>query len=178
MYDKAMNKFAFGNADKKGVYFDEENRRHLNSIRTAYTALALDLVEKNRKEDAKKVLQKADKMIDQDNFGYGMTSRGNGHNLNSLRFLQACYMAGDTTLAAKVSASVKKDLQQQVMYYNSLSAERAEHMADEKRSSEDYLKGIEEMQAAFNPRIQIPGKLMTPADSAAAKDGKEKIIDK
>lgn len=175
MFDKAMNKFAFGNADKKGVYFDEENRRHLNSIRTAYTALALDLIEKNRKDDAKKVLERADKMIDQDNFGYGMTSRGNGHNLNSLRFLQACYMAGDTTLAAKVSASVKKDLQQQLMYYNSLSADRAEHMADEKRSSEDYLKGIEEMQAAFNPRIQIPGKLMTPADSAAAKDtGKKK----
>ncbi|MEJ7671356.1 MAG: hypothetical protein WKF59_01205 [Chitinophagaceae bacterium] len=27
--DKMMNKFVFGNADKPGVYFDEENRRHL-----------------------------------------------------------------------------------------------------------------------------------------------------
>ncbi|MEO8171986.1 MAG: DUF2723 domain-containing protein [Sediminibacterium sp.] len=174
MLDKAMNKFAFGNADKKGVYFDEENRRHLNSIRTAYTALALDLSEKNRKEEAKKVLEKADKMLNAGNFDYGMTSRGNQHNLNSLRFLQACYMAGDTTLANKVAASVKKDLQQQVIYYNSLSAERAEHMSDDKRTAEDYLKGVDEIQSAFNPRIQIPGKLMTPADSAAAKDSGEK----
>ena len=29
-YEKLMkNKFTFGNADKKGIYFDEENRRHL-----------------------------------------------------------------------------------------------------------------------------------------------------
>ncbi|MEJ7586079.1 MAG: hypothetical protein WKI04_00825 [Ferruginibacter sp.] len=31
-----MNKFVFGNADKAGVYFDEENRKHLNNIRLAY----------------------------------------------------------------------------------------------------------------------------------------------
>jgi hypothetical protein len=54
MLDKAMNKFAFGNADKKGVYFDEENRRHLNSIRTAYTALAIDLSKRTVKMMLKK----------------------------------------------------------------------------------------------------------------------------
>ncbi|HNF44282.1 MAG TPA: DUF2723 domain-containing protein, partial [Ferruginibacter sp.] len=32
VYDVMMTKFASGNADKPGVYFDEENRRHLNTI--------------------------------------------------------------------------------------------------------------------------------------------------
>ena len=41
VFDKMMNKFAFGNADKPGVYFDEENRRHLNSIRMAYAQAAV-----------------------------------------------------------------------------------------------------------------------------------------
>ena len=117
MYDKAMNKFAFGNANIRGVYFDEENRRHLQTIRMAYTDLAMDLADKNRKEEAKKVLEKADKMMNQGNFDYGQTSRGNTQNRTSLLFMQACYMAGDTTLAKKVAASVRKDLQQQRLYW-------------------------------------------------------------
>lgn len=168
MLDKAMNKFAFGNANVKGVYFDEENRRHLNSIRTAYSELAMDLAAKNRKEEARKVLEKADKMLESaGNFDYGMTSRGNQHNRNSLLFLQACYMADDTTLANKVASSVKKDLQQQVRYYNSLGTKSAENMADEKRMAENYLQGLDQLQSVYNPRIQIPGKMMAPRDSAA-----------
>lgn len=168
MLDRAMHKFAFGNADKPGVYFDEENRRHLNTIRTAYAELAMDLAAKNRKEEAKQVLERADKMLNKDNFDYGMTSRGNMHNRNSLLFLEACYMAGDSALAKKVAASVKNDLNQQVRYYNSLSGSMAEGMSEEKRAAESYIKTMEQMQAVYNPdtRIQIPGKLMAPKDSA------------
>ncbi len=171
MMDKAMNKFAFGNANVKGVYFDEENRRHLNTIRSAYTELAIDLVGKGRKEDARKVLEKVDKMLDQSNFAYGMTSRGNLHNRNSLLFLEACYMAEDTTLIKKVAASVKTDLQQQIRYYNTLDGVKADNMSEERRSADNYLKGMEQIQTMYNPRIRIPGKLMS-AD--AAKDSGNK----
>ncbi|MES2005317.1 MAG: DUF2723 domain-containing protein [Bacteroidota bacterium] len=176
MLDRAMNKFSSGNANVKGVYFDEENRRHLNTIRTAYSELAMDLASKNRKDEAKKVLEKADKMLDSGgNFDYGMTSRANQHNRNSLLFLEACYMAGDTVLANKVSASVKKDLQQQVRYYNSLTGTNADNMSEEKRAATGYLSMMDQMQSVYNPnpRIQIPGKLMAPKDSAA-KDGEKK----
>lgn len=171
MMDKAMNKFAFGNANVKGVYFDEENRRHLNTIRSAYTELAIDLVGKGRKEDARKVLEKADKMLDQSNLAYGMTSRGNLHNRNSLLFLEACYMAEDTALIKKVAASVKTDLQQQIRYYNTLDGVKADNMSEERRSADNYLKGMEQIQTMYNPRIRIPGKLMS-AD--AAKDSGNK----
>ncbi len=175
MMDKAMNTFGFGNANVKGVYFDEENRRHLNSIRTAYAELAIDLASKDRKEDARKVLQKADKMLNQGNFDYGITSRANQHNRNSLLFLEACYMADDKALAEKVAASLKKDMQQQMNYYNTLPGDKGENMAEEKRMTDNYLKGLEQMQNIYNPRIQIPGKLMAPADSGkAAKDSAKK----
>ncbi len=164
MLDKVTNKFRFGNANVPGVYFDEENRRHLNSIRTAYADLAIDLASKNRKEEARKVLNQVDSMMYEGNMAYGMTSRGNIHNRNSLVFLEATYLAGDTVLAAKVSASVKKDLEQQVRFYNSLTGRKAEGMEQEKRAAESYLQAVAQMQTMYNPRLQIPGKMMA-ADS-------------
>jgi len=161
MLDKLTNKFSFGNADKPGVYFDEENRRHLGGIRSAYAELAIDLAAKNRKEEAKVVLNKADKMMHESNFGYGLTSRGNLHNRNSLLFLDACYLAGDQALIQKVSAAVKKDLTQQVNYYNSLSGMKAENMAQEKQTAEGYLQALTQMQTMYNPSVEIPGKVMS-----------------
>jgi hypothetical protein len=161
MLDKLTNKFAFGNADKPGVYFDEENRRHLGGIRAAYAELAIDLAGKNRKEEAKAVLNKVDKMMHESNFGYGLTSRGNLHNRNSLLFLEACYLAGDQALIKKVSAAIKKDLQQQVNFYNSLSGMKAENMGQEKQTAEYYLQTLGQMQTMYNPSVEIPGKVMS-----------------
>ena len=161
MLDKLTNKFVFGNADKAGVYFDEENRRHLGGIRSAYAELAIDLATKNRKEEAKTVLNKVDKMMHESNFGYGLTSRGNLHNRNSLLFLEACYLAGDQALVQKVSTAVKKDLQQQVNYYNTLSGLKADNMAQEKQTAESYLQALGQMQSMYNPSVEIPGKVMT-----------------
>jgi hypothetical protein len=158
MLDKALHQFAFGNAQIKGVYFDEENRRHLNTIRTAYSELATDLANKGRKEDARKVLNRIDSMMNPANFDYGMTSRGNMHNRNSLMFLEACYLAGDSTLAQKVSASVKKDLQQQLRYYNSLSGSMADYLSDERRIADSYLQALQQMQAMYKPGVQLQGK--------------------
>ena len=138
----------------------------MNSIRTAYTELAIDLAAKGRKEDARKALQKVDQLMDEDNFPYGMVSRGNMHNRNTLMFLEACYMADDKALIDKVSKSVSKDLQQQIKYYNSLTGKKAELMEDEKRIAEGYMEGLERMKSVYNPSIQIPGKLMAPRDSS------------
>ncbi|MFZ2784543.1 MAG: DUF2723 domain-containing protein [Sediminibacterium sp.] len=165
MKERAMNVFKAGNADLKGVYFDEENRRHLNTIRSAYAELAIDLAGKGRKAEAVQVLEKVDKMMDEENFPYGMTSRGNMHNRNSLMFLEACYLADAKELIKKVTASVKKDLQQQVKYYNTLTGRKAEMMDDEKRMTESYIEGMERMRTIYNPAITIPGKLMAPKDS-------------
>lgn len=124
MLDKINNKFKYGSADKNGVYFDEENRRHLTSIRNAHTILAMNLNMLGRKEEAKKVLQWADKMISEKNMPYAMASRyGNDHNEKSIYFGMAAFEAGDAELAKKVLEQVKKDCQQQVAYYESLQDE-------------------------------------------------------
>jgi len=120
-YKIVMEKFAYGNAGTKGVYYDEENRRHLNSIKFTHAQLAMSLAAAGKKDSARKILEHYDQNVLESNMPYGMTSnQGNLHDYFSIDFLQACYMAGDTTLAQKVTASVKKDLDQQMRYYKSL----------------------------------------------------------
>ncbi|WP_207494311.1 glycosyltransferase family 117 protein [Aridibaculum aurantiacum] len=152
MLDKLMNKFSSGNADKPNVYFDEENRRHLNTIRSAYAELALDLVSKGRNEEARTILQKGDKMFLESNFPYGHISRGNLHNRNSIMYLEACYRAGATDLAAKVLKGVRTDLQQQMKFYNSLSESKAEWMAYDRKTTEDYLQALDRLEQIFGAK--------------------------
>ena len=163
--DKLMNKFVFGNADKKGVYFDEENRRHLSSLRSTYADLALSLSAEGRFEEAKAALHKADKMLNESNFPYGLANRFNMHNRSSLVFMQACVQAGDTELAKKVGDAVKKDLRQQIAYYQSLKGNKAEYMQQEAYMAEELISRLEQMDKPVSNRIEIPGKLMKPADS-------------
>ncbi|MEP6846335.1 MAG: hypothetical protein ABI861_10045, partial [Panacibacter sp.] len=145
-------KWGYGNANLPGVYFDEENRRHLNDIRKADLELAYDLIFKDRKEDARKVLEKSDKMILEQNFAYGEASRNNDHNRLSLAFLDACYRADDQKLAAKVLASLKKDLQQQMRYYDALTDLKADNMDYEKRNTANILQQLEQLEKSEGPQ--------------------------
>lgn len=162
MYKLVMDpkKWGYGNANLPGVYYDEENRRHLNDIRKADTELAFDLIIHDRKDDAVKVLQKTDKMLLQENFPYGMVSRNNDHNKISMAFLEAAYRAGETKLAAKVMTSVRKDLQQQVLYYESLTGTKAENMDYDKRTASALLQQLDQME-----------KLLGPAKPAVSEQG-------
>lgn len=121
-YKNIMEKFAYGRKySNKPVYYDEENRRRMNYIRLAHAQVAISLAQAGRKEEAKKVLEHFDQSVDDKYFPYGMTSnRGNQHNAIASQFLQACYLSDDITLAKKVAASIRKDLNEQLRYYHSL----------------------------------------------------------
>ncbi len=148
--DKMMNKFVFGNADKHGLYYDEENRRHLNTIRMQYALAAINLADHDRKADAKKLLERCDKMMLQENFPYGMVSRGQQHNQISGQFLLAAYKAGDLSLAKKVSSSLRKDLEQQVNYYSSLDEDKMAALSRESDAVDGLLKQLQEMEQYFS----------------------------
>ncbi|MBN9037827.1 MAG: thiamine phosphate synthase, partial [Rhizobiales bacterium] len=73
-YKTIMEKFTYGNASTPGVYYDEENRRHLNSIKFAHAQIAMSLVDAGKKDSARKVLEHFDQNVLESNFPYGMTS--------------------------------------------------------------------------------------------------------
>jgi len=170
--NKMLNKFVFGNADKKGVYFDEENRRHLNSIRLAYAQAAGNLADAGRKEDAKKLLNRCDKMMNEDNIGYGMVSRYQQHNQIAMQLLYAAYKAGDTQLADKISKSLRKDMEQQVSYYQSLPDRmKTDAINQEEARNANLLRGLMSMDQQFKnqPKTELPNQIQTapvqPADT-------------
>ena len=173
VFDKMMKKFVFGNANVAGVYFDEENRRHLNSIRLAYAQAAGNLADNGRKEQAKQMLEKCDKGMLDENFAYGMVSRFQQHDYISLQFLEACYKAGDLALAEKVSKSVKKDLEQQVNYYNNLSDSRQDQFRNDSEQAVNFLKGIQQLEGMYKntvKQMETPGTINNiPPPPAAVK---------
>jgi hypothetical protein len=146
-----MEKFAFGGANLKGTYFDEENRRHLNSIRLAFAQAANSLAD-DKKEEAKKLLNKCDKMMLDANMPYGMASRSQQQNQFSLQMLMAAYRCGDTTLATKISDAVKKDMTEQAAYYESLPDNKREALGQEEGRNKQLMQGLLQMEAQFkNP---------------------------
>jgi len=126
-YNNIMTKFAFGNAKNPSVYYDEENRRHLNSIRYAVAQVAQALAQEGKKEKARAILEKVDNEMNEKSFPYAMTSnRGNQHDYFSYLFLQSCFLAEDFPLAKKIGDLLLKDLRQQIAYYRSLGDSMSE----------------------------------------------------
>src|ERR1035437_1026758 len=175
--DKMLNKFVFGNADKHGVYYDEENRRHLNTIRMQYALAALNLADNDRKGDAKKLLERFDKMMLQKNFPYGMVSRDQRHNEISGQFLLAAYKSGDTLLANKVYASIRKDLEQEIAYFNALDEDKQGALVNDNQRAMQILQQLQQMEQYFttpkpvlNPESQKPviNNLPKPNDTNKA----------
>jgi hypothetical protein len=147
--DKMLNKFVFGNADKKGVYFDEENRRHLNSIRLAYAQAAGNLADAGKSAEAKQLLNKCDKMMLEENIPYGMVSRYQQHNQIAMQLLYAAYKAGDNELAVKINKSLRKDMEQQASYYGGLSDNKRDALSSEEERNANLLRGLMGMEQQF-----------------------------
>lgn len=172
MVDKLKNKFGFGSADIAGVYFDEENRRHLNTIRAAYADGAGALADANRKDEAKQLLDMADKGILQENMPYAMPSRSNQHNYFTFRFLEAAYKAGHTALADKVSKALHRDFDQQLKYYAQLPDRKQEGMRNEIAGAQQLVQMLQMLEnnykqgSTVQPSIESGGTIGQPQDSS------------
>jgi len=181
-YNKMTKDFVFGNANVPGVYFDEENRRHLNTIRLAYATAAANLADAGKKDEAKTLLEKCDKGMLDENMSYGMVSRYQQHNVVSYQFLNACYKAGDSTLAEKVTRILRKDLEQQIVYYNSLNEARLSPFEGDRGDfsiATQILNTINQMEQQFkhpNAPVEMPGTINNTTAPATKKvdSGKKK----
>jgi hypothetical protein len=134
MLNNLLTKYQFGGANKKGIYFDEENRRHLLNVRALYGEAAGNLADLGRKDDAQKLIDKAEQGLSPDNLPYAMTSRYNSHNQTALLYLEACYKAGKTELAEKIRKEIRKDLEQQKAYYDYIRDSKPEAYGGYERS--------------------------------------------
>jgi hypothetical protein len=148
MYDNMMKKFANGHADVKGVYFDEENRRHLYTIRQSYADLARELLAKGEKDSAKAVVLKSDQLIPDTNVPYAIPSRYEMHNRASLTLMEAAYQSGATELAKKISNALNKDFNQHMEYIASLGDMTKKQLEDilMNYSQQRYMEQMQQQQ--------------------------------
>ena len=172
MYKALMKKqFVFGGANIPGVYFDEENRRHLISIREAFADAAIEMAREGKQEQARQLLERADKEMLQTNFPYAMPSRYGMHNETSFKFLVAAYLARDKKLIDKVSGALKTDLTQELAYFNSLTADQASNYPEMQRA-QGLLGAIDQLAKDY-AASQNTGELGSPIpmvnDSAKPK---------
>ena len=165
MYHNLMNDFAFGNTNKKGLYLDEENRRHITNLRALYGEAAGNMADKGRKQEAQQLLDKVEAGISAENLPYGMTSRYNSHNQMTLIYLEGAYKAGKTELAEKIRQAVRKDLEQQRRYYNYIRDSRPEFYGSYERSeapiNEAMIQVLTEIEKAYAPQLQ---STITPSE--------------
>jgi hypothetical protein len=174
MYNNLMTKFTSGGASKPGVYFDEENRRHLLSIRSTFGEAAGNMADQGRKPEAIKLLDKAESLINTENLPYAMASRYNSHNQTGMLYLEAAYKAGYTQLADKVKAALRKDLMDQKAYYDYMRTEKESFyntVAREAEINEFMIQLLDGIEKQYNPATTAPVREnpRQAADSATNK---------
>ncbi|HEX2535644.1 MAG TPA: DUF2723 domain-containing protein, partial [Chitinophagaceae bacterium] len=172
-YENLMKRFHFGGADLFGVYFDEENRRHLLNIRATMAEGAGILADAGRTKEAQDVLARAESGINPANLPYAMVSRYNSHNQTGIIYLEAAYKAGNTALAAKLRDAIGKDLRDQRRYYEYL---RDNHesaftgMMQEYQINEIMLQVFDVVEQRYNPAKAPSNREVPGAPPAAAAD--------
>ncbi|HNX67018.1 MAG TPA: hypothetical protein PKH02_09070, partial [Bacteroidales bacterium] len=70
MYDNMMNKFRWGNAEKKGVYLDENNRRIFSVFRRQFGRLAISLAAEGENQKAVAAAEKGLNIVPSDKMPY------------------------------------------------------------------------------------------------------------
>jgi len=175
-YDVMRKKFVFGNANVHGVYYDEENRRHLNTIRMQFSQVANNLADHNRKDDAKQLLERCDNMMLQQNFPYGLVSRRQQQDQISGQFLLAAYKAGDLVLAKKISDALRKDLEQQVTYFNSLDENKQGPLTYENQIVQQLLQQLQGMEQYFKNPLPLNPETKNPVINNIPIPKKEKQV--
>jgi MFS family permease len=171
MYTNLMNKFKFGGANLSGTYFDEENRRHLLSVRSTFAEAAGNMADQNRKQEALNLLNKAESSISPNNLPYAMAGRYNGHNQSALIYLEAAYKAGNTQLAQKLSAAIQKDLDDQKKYYQYMQTEKEElyqQLSVEAQINDILQQVLTDVQKKYTqkpPVVEMPERVGAAADS-------------
>jgi hypothetical protein len=158
MYTALTTKFKFGGGEKPNVYFDENGRRELLSIRGAYAMLGAALAQDGRKDSALKVLNYGYQMIVPSTLPYGLASSQNMENITSLQYANAFYLAGDMKTATIIANATIRDCRQQMAYYNSLGESAGNYFQRDMQTAAGIQQQLEGMLKQMSPPPLNPKK--------------------
>lgn len=110
MYDNMVNKFRWGNMNKKGVYLDETNLRMTMNLRNNFYRLATALFQEGKNDKALKCLDKTEELMPDDVVAY---------NYFNLLIAELYYKLGQTEKATRITQTLRDRTQIDVDYYAS-----------------------------------------------------------
>ena len=113
VYDNVMNKYKYGNVSQKGIYLDETVTRMCYTHRRLLSTLAMSLIEEDKIDKAKKVLDKCEKELPAYNVSHDYAS-------GSLDLARAYNLTGQNQKAQELVDQLWKKSQQYLMWYCSL----------------------------------------------------------
>lgn len=152
MYRVLMKEFKFGGADKPGTYFDEPNRRELQTIRAAFQRLGIALAEEGKKDSARKVLDYGASHVLPQNYPYGLTSYRNIDDYTSAQYAYAYYLAGDYAKGKAIGDAVIADCNQQLSYDNALSSDQfSPDLQEEAKTAQYLISQLSFLEKKYNP---------------------------
>ena len=125
--DLVLNTFQFGGAEKPNVYFDQTNRRMLNSIRVFAFQLSEYLLRNNRKEDALRVVDHVLKNINEKAYPTGLSQEDRTMILMTNIFIKC----GAKEQSKMLSEKLTKYLEDDINYMMSLPNDKRDYKKDE-----------------------------------------------
>jgi hypothetical protein len=108
MYNNLMNRFAWGNMNKPGVYIDETNSRMVMNLRGLYGRLADALIREGKADSAKKVLDRCFEMMPETVIGY---------DFFTVPLISGYYKTGETAKANALAAKLSKNITEDLAYF-------------------------------------------------------------
>jgi hypothetical protein len=112
-YDNVMNKFKFGGMNQRGIYIDETVMRMCYTHRRLLSQLAINLIQEDKVDKAKKVLEKCEKELPAYNIPHDYQS-------GSLDLVRAYALTGQTQKAQQLLTQLWHKASQYLQWYCSL----------------------------------------------------------
>jgi hypothetical protein len=156
MFTNLLTKFRFGGGEKPNVYFDENGRRELLSIRGAFISAGTALAATGKRDSALKVLNYGYKMIDPTTLSYGMVSTGNMQDISSLQYANAFFQAGDKQKALQIANAALKDCRQQLAYYSAQGDNATTWFQRDQQTASGVLQQLERLISTINGGVAKP----------------------
>ncbi len=117
LYDNLMNKFQWGNMEDPSVYLDEDHRRLTVSFRNVFQRLANTLIEENKPDSAIAALDKAMKVMPEENVPY---------NYFTLLIAKNYYKAGAYDKGNAIMERMTDIQEEKLIYFEQFMPERSQ----------------------------------------------------
>ncbi len=141
LYDNLMNKFQWGNMEDPSVYLDEDHRRLTVSFRNVFQRLAGALIEENKPDSAIAALDKAMRVMPEENVPY---------NYFTLLMAENYYKAGAYDKGNAIMERMTDIQEEKLNYFAQFMPQQSQRVHDRMGESMALMQFISETAADFN----------------------------